>query len=161
MEGKGMHSCSHRAALSFATNRSKGSAHPLVLPTWNVNYLTEAAEARDTVWAGLSVLKPTLRACICPYIKRIHLTKQTKIHKLTKQKTTTKPKYTLKITCQLLPIPFFHYFRYSYLSLQEDLFELINHNITTAESRSCGKTVQNPSSEGCHPIGCVLSTLAE
>lgn len=156
-----MHSCSHRAALSFATNRSKGSAHPLALPTWNVNYLTEAAEARDTVWAGLSVLKPTLRACICPYIKRIHLTKQTKIHKLTKQKTTTKPKYTLKITCQLLPIPFFHYFRYSYLSLQEDLFELINHNITTAESRSCGKTVQNPSSEGCHPIGCVLSTLAE
>lgn len=26
-------SCSHRAALSFATHRSKGSAHPLALPT--------------------------------------------------------------------------------------------------------------------------------
>ena len=163
VEGKGMYSCSHGAALSFATNSSKGSTHPFTLPTWTINSLTEAAEAQNTVWAGLSTLETTLHDCICPYIKRIYLTKQTKIQipPNKQQQQQQNPNILWKLHGNCFPFFLFHYFRYSYCSLQEDLFELINHNITTVESRSCGKTVQNPSSEGCHPIGCLLSPLGE
>lgn len=139
--------------MSSATNDSQASENPKLLDLLcNFSY--------PTVSTGLRMLKISLYDCIHPYIKRIHLspgkTKQNKTKTNQTKPNKQKPQMCSK---NHMPIAFHSSFSITShipVSHSKNTY-LINHSINSTEPTSCGDIMQNPSSEGCCPIGWVLS----